>query len=206
MSLFPYYKRTNSDCLRRFKCRLTHAWADENLASMRPLDLKRAAFSLVEVTLALGVAALCLLVLMGVLPTGFKTQQNSTQQTTANQIISAIYAVLSADVRLPPGQANKVCPDPPDPNEPCNWGALHGNWLSRAAPDTMYFTNDGTQTGGIGGDPPADAVFRAKISYRLPPSETTSLANITVSWPAAADPDNNGVPAGSVTTTIAVNR
>jgi len=176
--------------------------------SMKPLRRQTAAFSLVEVTLALGVAALCLLVLMGMLPAGVKTQQNSAQQTTANQIISAIYAVLAADVRLPPGQANKVCPDPPDPNEPCNWAALHGNWLRRAAPDTMYFTNDGTQTGNINGDPPADAVFRAKIFYKLPPSDTTSLADIRVSWPAAVDPDppSNGVPAGSVTAQIAVNR
>jgi len=169
-------------------------------------DRQTVCFSLVEVTLALGVAALSLLVLMALLPTGIKTSQSSTQQTTANQIISAIYAVLSADVRLPPGQANKVCPDPPDPNLPCNWGALHGHWKLVSAPDTIYFTNDGTQTGGINGNPPADAVFRAKITYRLPPSETTSLADILVSWPAPVDPSNGGVPAGSVTTTITVNR
>ena len=70
----------------------------------------------------------------------------------------------------------------------------------------MYFTNEGKQTGNLNGDPPADAVFRAKLTYRLPPSETTSLADISVSWPAAPDPDNGGVPLGSVTTTIAVNR
>ena len=174
--------------------------------TMEPPRRLTAGFSLVEVTLALGVAALCLLVLMGLLPAGVKTQQSSAQQTTANQIISTIYAVLSADVRLPPGQANKVCPDPPDPNLPCNWGALHGHWKLVAAPDTIYFTNDGTQTGGVNGAPPADAVFRAKLTYRLPPSETTSLADITTSWPAAVDPANGGVPAGSVMTTITVNR
>jgi type II secretory pathway pseudopilin PulG len=182
------------------------SWKHQNEWSMRPHVRHVAGFSLVEVTLALGVAALCLLVLMGLLPTGVKTQQSSAQQTTANQIISAITAVLSADVRLPPGQANKVCPDPPDPNLPCNWGALHGHWLQVAAPDTIYFTNDGTQTGGFNGNPPADAVFRVKLTYRLPPSETTSLADITVSWPAAVDPGNAGVPAGSVMTTITVNR
>jgi type II secretory pathway pseudopilin PulG len=173
---------------------------------MRPLDSKRAAFSLVEVTLALGVAAICLVAMLGLLPTNLKTQQNSVRQTTANQVVSQISSVLRADVRLPPGQANKVCPDPPDPNVPCNWGDLHGHWLQVAAPDTMYFTNEGKQTGNLNGDPPADAVFRAKITYRLPPSETTSIADITVSWPAAVDPDNNGVPLGSVRTTIAVNR
>jgi type II secretory pathway pseudopilin PulG len=178
----------------------------QNPHSMRPRGRRRAGFSLVEVTLALGVAAICLLPLMALLPVASKTQQNSIQQTTANQIISQLNAVLRADVSLPPGQANKVCPDPPDPNQPCKWGDLHGHWLDQAAPDTMYFTYEGLQTGNLNGDPPQDAVFRAKITYRFPPSDTTSLADIAVSWPAAVDPDSGGVPAGYVLTTIAVNR
>jgi type II secretory pathway pseudopilin PulG len=174
--------------------------------SMKRRSGETAGFSLVEVTLALGVAAICLLPLMALLPVASKTQQSGIQQTTANQIISQINSILRADVSLPPGQANKVCPDPPDPNEPCNWSALHGHWRDVAAPDTMYFTNEGWQTGNINGSPPADAVFRAKITYRLPPSDTTSLADIAVSWPAAVDPANGGVPAGYLMTTISVNR
>src|SRR5438874_8704247 len=119
-----------------------------------------AAFSLVEVTLALGVAAFCLIAVLGLLPTSLRTQQNSIQQTTANQIISTIYSDLRADVRLPPGQASKACPDPPDPNQPCQWSNLHGHWRSVAVPDTLYFTNEAKQTGTINGSPPADAVFR----------------------------------------------
>jgi type II secretory pathway pseudopilin PulG len=178
----------------------------------RPLS-KAAAFSLVEVTLALGVAAFCLVVLLGLFPATLKTQQSSIQQTTANQIISQITSVLRADVRLPPGQANKVCPDPPDPNEPCDWGSLHGHWRDVAAPDTLDFTNEGRQTGTISNQsppppPPPDAVFRATITYRFPPSDTTSLADIRVTWSAKVDPDDptTGVPAGSVTSLIAVNR
>lgn len=179
----------------------------DKLSSINRPSSQSAAFSLVEVTLALGVAAFCLLVLLGLLPTGVKTQQSSIQQTTANQIISQICSVLRADVRLPPGQANKVCPDPPDPNEPCNWSALHGHWRDVAAPDTLYFTNEARQTGTINADPPNDAVFRSTITYRFPPSETTSLADIRVTWPARVDPDQPGaVPAGSVTSLIAVNR
>ena len=179
----------------------------QNAHRMKALGRQIAGFSLVEVTLALGVAAICLLALLALLPVASKTQQTSIQQTTANQIISQIDAVLRADVSLPPGQASKVCPDPPDPNTPCNWGALHGHWLLQAAPDTMYFTNEGLPTGNVNANlPPSDAVFRAKITYRFPPSDTTSLADIAVSWPAAVDPANGGVPAGYVITTIAVNR
>ena len=164
---------------------------------------KTAGFSLVEVTLALGVAALSLVVLLGLLPTGVKTQQTSIQQTTANQIISQIYSFLRADVRLPPGQQNKVCGD----NNVCDWGSLSTHWRDRAQPDTLYFTNDAQQV-GLNGTPPANAVFRAKIAYRSPPTETTALATIRVSWPAPVDPDDptTGVPAGSVNATIAVNR
>jgi type II secretory pathway pseudopilin PulG len=174
---------------------------------MKRFRRQLAGFSLVEVTLALGVAAICLLALLALLPVASKTQQTGMQQTTANQIISQINSVLRADVSLPPGQANKVCGDPPDPNTPCNWSALHGHWRDLSVPfDTMYFTNEGRQTGNLGGDPPQDAVFRVKITYRFPPSETTSLADIAVSWPAAVDPGNGGVPAGYVMTTISVNR
>ncbi|PYK28654.1 MAG: hypothetical protein DME59_02165 [Verrucomicrobia bacterium] len=165
-----------------------------------------AAFSLVEVALALGVAAFALLAIMGMLQTTLKTQQASIQQTTANTIISQIFSDLRADVRLPPGQASKACPDPPDPNQPCQWDQLHGHWRNVATPDTLYFTNEAKQTGTINGSPPADAVFRAKITYRFPPTETTSLADITVSWPAQVDPDQGGTPTGSATSLIAVNR
>ena len=174
-----------------------------------PPPIKRASgFSLVEVTLALGVAAVCLLVLLGLLPTGTKTQQNSIQQTTANQILSQICSFLRADVRLPPGLYQQVCPDPPDPDDPCNWDQLHGHWLNVAQPpDTLYFTQAGKQTGNvIASSPPSDAVFRVKITYNpIPPTGSTSVANIFVSWPAPVDP-TTGVPAGSVTTTISVNR
>jgi hypothetical protein len=163
-----------------------------------------AAFSLVEVTLALGVAAFCLIVLLGLLPTGLKTQQSSIQQTTANQIISTVWSDLRADIRLPPGLDSKVCGNDPGP---CAWGDLHGHWHDIATPFRLYFTNEAKQTGTLNGSPPADAVFRATIVYRFPPSETTTFASITVTWPAQVDPDQPGaVPAGSVTSVMAVNR
>ena len=168
----------------------------------RPL-LKTAGFSLVEVTLALGVAAFCLVTVLGLLPTSLKTQQASIQQTTANQIISTIFSDLRADVRLPPGQQSKVC----GTDTGCQWGNLHGHWQNVAVPDTLYFTKEAKQTGTINGTPPGDAVYRAKITYMLPPSETTSLASIRVTWPAQVNPDLLGaVPAGSVRSLIAVNR
>jgi type II secretory pathway pseudopilin PulG len=180
----------------------------ENLLHMIPPVRRTAGFSLVEVALALGVAAICLLVMLGMLPASLKTQQSSIQQTTANQIISQIYSFLRADVRLPPGLYQQVCPDPPDPDDPCNWDQLHGHWLNVAQPpDTLYFTNAGKQTGNVNASsPPSDAVFRVKITYNpVPPRGSTSVANVVVSWTSAVDP-SNGVTAGSVTSLLSVNR
>ncbi|MEJ7609364.1 MAG: hypothetical protein WKF37_24595 [Bryobacteraceae bacterium] len=153
------------------------------------------AFSLVEITLALGVTAFCLLAVMGLLPVSFKTQQASVQQTTANGIIAQISADLRADIRLPPGQASKE-----------GFG-LKDHWKAVGTPDTLYFTNDAAHTGSANqASAPADAAFRATITYISPPTDTTSLANITVSWPAPVNPSTGGVPAGSVQTFIAANR
>jgi type II secretory pathway component PulJ len=155
----------------------------------------RSAFSLIEVTLAIGVAAFCLIAIMGLLPVAIKIQQASVQQTKANAIISQISSDLVADVRLPPGQASKAQGD---------WSNLHGHWAQVATPDVLYFTNDAKQS-GYQGTAPADATFRATITYMLPPTTTTSLANIKVTWPASIDPAT-GAPAGSAETFISVNR
>ncbi len=153
-----------------------------------------AAFSLVEITLALCVAAFCLIAILGILPAGLKTQQGSVDQTKANAIILQIMADLRADVRLPPGQVSKA-----------NQFGLNGHWLAQGTPDTLYFTNDEHQTGSINVSPPANAVFRATITYLFPPTATTSIAKISVSWPAQVNPAT-ALPAGSAETFVAVNR
>ena len=157
-----------------------------------------AAFSLVEVTLALGVAAFCLVAVLAMLPVGTKTQRVSVEQTKANAIMAEITAFLRADVRLPPGLASKV---------QGIWANLHGHWANVATPDTLFFTNE-AQLSNANSAVPADAAFRARIVYYAPPTPgyTTSLAEITVSWPAAVDPTTGGVPEGSVETFVAVNR
>ena len=152
------------------------------------------AFSLIEVTLAIGVAAFCLIAIMGLLPVAIKMQQASVQQTKANAIISQISSDLLADVRLPPGQASKAQGD---------WANLHGRWAQVATPDVLYFTNDAKQTTAT--STTAFPVFRATITYLFPPTATTSIAKISVSWPAQVDP-STALPAGSAETFVAVNR
>jgi hypothetical protein len=164
---------------------------------MKPSPPGTNAFSLVEVTLAIGVAAFCLLAVMGLLPTTLKTQHASVQQTTATEVLSEFAADLRASVRYPPGLVDKL-------ND--QQKTLRGHWARVGTPDTIYFTNEGWQTGGLTpSNPPTDAVFRLTLTYLLPPTDTTSLANIKVTWPAQVDPAT-GAPEGSVETFIAINR
>src|SRR5438105_1380239 len=55
-----------------------------------------AAFSLIEVTLAVGVAAFCLIAVFGLMPVGVQANRNATSQTTATNIIAAVIADLRA--------------------------------------------------------------------------------------------------------------
>jgi uncharacterized protein (TIGR02598 family) len=157
-----------------------------------------AAFSLVEVTLAIGVAAFCLVAVAGLIPAGLKTQRTSANQTKANGVMSQVVQFLRADVRLPPGLASKAQGD---------WTVLHGHWgVPVHIPDTLFFTNDGIEINGSlnASTAPQSAVFRATITYLFPPTATTSIAKITVSWPAA-QADLTKVE-GSIDMFAAVNR
>ena len=169
---------------------------------MKPSPRVPAAFSLVEIVIALGVAAFCLIAVLGMLPVGLKTQQASVQQTTANGIASQIVADLTAALRLPPGLYSRQF-------------SLHGHWLAMLTPDILYFGNDGSYiTGSTNAQTvPTGAVFMAAVTYLEPPTETTSLADITVAWPAASVPINPNTgqidfskAAGGIETFSAINR
>ena len=98
-----------------------------------------AAFSLVEITLALGIAAFCLLGVLGLLTAGLQTQRTSVQQTTANEILSEVAADLRVAVRYPPGLQDKL-------ND--QQKTLRGHWAQVGTPDTLYFTNKGGRLAG----------------------------------------------------------
>ena len=61
---------------------------------MRKLSVS--GFSLVEVTLALGIAAFCLLTVFALIPVAALTNRNATSQTAATNIMAAVVADLRA--------------------------------------------------------------------------------------------------------------
>ena len=54
------------------------------------------AFSLVELTLALGIAAFCLIAVFALVPIAVLANRNATSQTAATNIIAAVVADLRA--------------------------------------------------------------------------------------------------------------
>ncbi len=137
----------------------------------------RAAFSLVEVVIALGVAAFCLLAVVGMLPTAAKVQQSSAQQTAANAITTGIIADLRAAFRKPGNSSSSQFG--------IELKKLPPGQVAKYTPSNLYFSLDGTQQNGAGG-----AVFRATIIYYRTESDssaTSTFANIIVSWPAVQD-------------------
>src|SRR5438876_10183754 len=135
-----------------------------------------AGFSMVEMVVALGVAAFALLAVMGILPIGLKTQQASVNQTKANAVLAQIIDDLRADVRLPPGQASKA---------QCDWSNLHGHWVAVATPGTLYFAAEANYINNSlnATTVPAPALFRAPITYLFPQPATPSIAKLTSRWP-----------------------
>ena len=129
-------------------------------------------FSLVEVTLALGVAAFCMIAVLGLIPVGHSTQQTSIRQSAANGITSEIIGDLRAAFRKPGNNSSSqfgigLKKFPPGLGQ-------------KYTPDPLYFDITGTQQNGLNG-----AVYKATITYYSTTDATATLADIVISWPAA---------------------
>jgi uncharacterized protein (TIGR02598 family) len=131
-----------------------------------------AAFSLVELTLALGLAAFCLIAVFGLIPVAALTSRNASSHTTATNILSAIIA----DLRATPA-AN----------------ATSGQFgITFGTPKTLYF--DGS--GQFSTSPSTNSRYQLNVTFSqqspapAPPAVPTIYADLKVTWPAAATPEN----------------
>jgi uncharacterized protein (TIGR02598 family) len=145
---------------------------------------KLSAFSLIEVTLALGIAAFALVVIFALLPVGLDSNQTAIQQTAAMNIATGILADLRAT--------------PPTATTSPRLG------INLSASSTVYLDEKG-------GPFPAATSIAANSRYRMtvtmtPPSSgqrTATIGNIVTTWPAQASPAN---AAGSISVFIALDR
>jgi uncharacterized protein (TIGR02598 family) len=155
---------------------------------------KRAAFSLVEVTLALGVAGFCLLAVFALLPMGVQTNQAAFSQTAATTILSDV----SADIRVA-AQSNSG-----SVTSPMYGIVIPASGSTNTTPQPFYFDGQGGFSKTI---QPASR-YRLAVTFPAPSSNApyATCANIKISWPAAVDTTSSINPAGLVETVAAFRR
>jgi len=146
----------------------------------------RSGFSLVEVTLALGVAAICLLAVFGLLPIGLKTQQLAIEETAATRIIPAVVSDLRNTSRTAPTSPLFAISIPPN---------------TAPSSSTFYFSTEGHSSTTI------DAQSRYRLTITFTPNSTggraATFVHLLLTWPAAASTDNAG---GVSETFVALDR
>lgn len=142
------------------------------------------AFSLVEVTLALGIAAFCLIAIFGLMPVGVQANRNATSQTAATNIIGAVIADLRAT--------------PKNSTTSSQFSISFGT-----NPPPMYFDGTGQFAGSIAPASPTPFQPRYQLNITWTGSAGLPYADLKVTWPAAATPAN---ASGSVETFAAFDR
>lgn len=139
---------------------------------------KTSGFSLVEVTLALGVAAFCLITVVGLMPVGVQTNRNAISQTAATSIISSVLADIRTTAR---GTASAT----PSALYVINIPARDA---SNTTPQIRYFDSTG-QFAALG----ANSRYQLNVTFPANPDSGTSKTTygyLKVTWPAAATPAN----------------
>jgi Tfp pilus assembly protein PilV len=134
------------------------------------------AFSLIELTLALGIAAFCLIGVFGLIPIAVQTNRNATSQTRATNIMAAVVADLRAT---------------PKTNTTSTQFCIRFATSGTSAP--LYFDSAGQCSTDLAGStspcgsswtPPLNTRYQLNITW----SGSTALpyADLKVRWPAAA--------------------
>jgi uncharacterized protein (TIGR02598 family) len=151
------------------------------------------AFSLVELTLAIGIAAFCLITVFALLPIAVLANRNASSQTAATNIMAEVIADLRAT------------------RTTSTTSTQFGLGFSGCTPPNsvqLYFNSEGQLVGrcdccsDTGGSQGTNPRYRVSVTY---PTSSTGLAylNVKVTWPAAA---SSGNASGSVETLGALDR
>jgi uncharacterized protein (TIGR02598 family) len=125
-------------------------------------------FSLVELTLALGIAAFCLVTVFALIPVAALANRNATSQTAAASILRSV----AADLRATPKTSNAS-----------TQFAITGI-NTGATPPPLYFDNSGQASTGL------TANSRYQLNVIWSGSATLRYADLKVTWPAAATAAN----------------
>ncbi len=140
-------------------------------------------FSLIEVILALGIAAFCLIPLLGLLPVSLKSYQASNEQTQMVHLARMIVADLQAT------------PTTTTTSPRFGFTIPAAGQGAETSPQSLYFDMYGSPTSKEVGTAPATSIsgfpsyFCVGIAFTPPPAGQRSATSvrIMVSWPALAD-------------------
>jgi uncharacterized protein (TIGR02598 family) len=156
----------------------------------------RSGFSLIEVTIALGIATFCLVALFALLPMGLNQNRDTIEQTVATSIAANIAADIRASLQAqleykknptgvtnPNGKSvNYQIPLPIDATGKPITSAQDPAW-DKTKGDQTYFTEGQELTAQL-----SDARYNASVSYFPDGTNLQSVsARIVVGWPAAVD-------------------
>lgn len=159
-------------------------------------------FALIEVALALGVAAFALVAILGLLPIGLQSNQASIERTAAATIAAGVVADLrAAPIEIPP--VAKTSPRFQIPL-PAAGRAMH----------TIFLREDGSAVGAVDADanPADDPRYRVTLFITAPGVATqkdATLVRVLVTWPVLADRTASVAPskfAGSYEVVTGLNR
>jgi uncharacterized protein (TIGR02598 family) len=149
-------------------------------------------FSLVEVTLALGVAAVSLVAIFSLLPIGLQTSHNAIEQSASADILATVVADLRA---TPP-----TSPPGSDATSTQFHINIPGSPVSSRASITMYFDSEGQLSSSA-------STSRYRLTITFPSngggSRTATFVDLRVTWPGIVDPEN---ASGVAETFIAFDR
>ncbi len=148
------------------------------------------AFSLVEVTLALGVAGFCLTTLLSLLPLGLTSNQTSLEQTMAGNLGAAIVADLRCAQSVGAGTSPHF--GIPIPAPPTSAGA------TQTSGTTIYLSASGiaSTNGQVVSSGTSVSRYRATVAFYFPSSgqysspvaaRTATAVRVLITWPAMAD-------------------
>ena len=154
------------------------------------------AFTLVEVTLALGIAVFCLVVVFGLLNVGINTGSASIEQTNAASILS----MVASDLRAAPTPSTSASGSPVAPTAKSSVYQLTIpiNGSGAAAPVTLTLDATGQLVTGT-----AAPRYQLNVVWMTPGTgREPTLVRLMVSWP----PSNSTVKSGSVETLVALDR
>src|SRR5437879_4142606 len=127
------------------------------------------AFSLVEVTLALGVAAVSLIAIFGLLVTGTQTHHTAVEQSSSSDILTAVAADLRATPKTSTTSTQFGIPIPA------------GNTVTTS---TLYFNSQGRSSTALVGD--SRYQLTIKFLANSGGARTATFVDLRMTWPAAA--------------------